>query len=98
MDLFKSKNMLALGLSGMMTVGTTHAATTDDQLDGEAAIVAISGPNVRVTLYDGIATVVGIAQSNAEAGEIESRLAALDGVEHVINLIASPEELLTNSP
>jgi len=50
-------------------------------------IVAVSGPNVRVTVYDGIATVVGLAESEQEAGAIEREIAAVDGVDHVINLI-----------
>ncbi len=88
MDMFKTKSVLALGLSGMMSIGVAQAGVATKNDDGESAIVAISGPNVRVTVYDGIATVVGIAGSVEEASEIESQIAAVDGVDHVINLIS----------
>jgi hypothetical protein len=89
MDIFKTKNMLAVGLSGIMSVGAAQASVvSDDHAENANSIVAVSGPNVRVTLYDGIATVVGVAESGQEANDIEREIASLDGVDHVINLIA----------
>jgi len=90
-DIFNTKSMLAVGLSSAMSVGAAHAgvdesAVTVDSV--ESSIVAISGPNVRITVYDGIATIVGIAESVEEASNIESEIAAVEGVDHVINLIA----------
>lgn len=94
MDIFNTKGMLALGLSGMMSVGASHAGVASSQDSGTSSIVAISGPDVRVTVYDGIATVVGIAGSFDEASEIESQIAAVDGVDHVINLIAWQDQAM----
>ena len=83
MDIFRTRSLLALGLSGVMSVGAAQArVVSTEQVDGNS-IVAVSGPNVRVTVYDGIATVVGVADSVQQADDIESQIAAVDGVDHV---------------
>ena len=38
-------------------------------------------------MYDGIATLVGTAKSEEEAALAEQQIMAVDGIDHVINLI-----------
>jgi len=85
MDILNTKTLLALGLSGAMTVGTASAGT--DTIQRSDAIVAVSSQDIRVTVYDGIATVIGNADSNSEAVAVENELLDVPGIDHVINLI-----------
>ncbi len=90
MDILKTKTALALGLSGAMSIGTA-AASVPDNNTMEAAesnpIIALSGPDLRVTVYDGIATLVGTAGTLEEAQAAEREIREIDGIEHVINMI-----------
>jgi len=42
---------------------------------------------LRVTVYDGIATLIGTAGSEEEAALAEQQIMAVEGIEHVINMI-----------
>ena len=90
MDILNTKTALALGLSGAMSIGTA-AASVPDNNKIEAAesnpIIALSGPDLRVTVYDGIATLVGTAGTLEEAEAAEREIREIDGIEHVINMI-----------
>ena len=90
MDILNTKTALALGLSGAMSIGTA-AASVPNNNKIEAAesnpIIALSGPDLRVTVYDGIATLVGTAGTLEEAEAAEREIREIDGIEHVINMI-----------
>lgn len=87
MDILKTKTALALGLSGAMSIGTAAADLREDVSQGDTSIISISSPDVRVTVYDGIATVIGTAESSAEAEAMETEILDVPGIDYVINLI-----------
>ncbi len=95
MDISKTKAVLALGISGAMSVGAANARVPDTAYEKAAdhsraasdSIISVSGPNIRVTVYDGIATMIGKADSSHEADAAEQEIRAVPGIEHVINLI-----------
>ncbi len=87
MDILKTKTALALGLTGAMSVSTASADLTDHHPRNDAQIISLSTPDLRVTVYDGIATVVGTAESSDEANNVENEILALPGIEYVINLV-----------
>lgn len=88
MDILNTKTVLALGLTGAMSVGTAAAKVPDNHyVPAGHSIISISSPNLRVTIYDGIATLFGTAESHAEAQAAEEEILDVEGVEHVINLI-----------
>ena len=89
MDILKTKTVLALGISGAMSVGTASAKIPDHNpiSYSDAPIISVSSPDLRVTVYDGIATLIGTAESFEEAQAAEKEIRDVEGVEHVINLI-----------
>lgn len=87
MDILNTKIVLALGLTGAMSVGTAAADLQEVKVSTDSSIVSVSSPDLRVTVYDGIATVVGTAQSSTEAETVESELLDIDGIDYVINLV-----------
>lgn len=87
MDILNTKTALALGLSGAISIGSAAADLGENTSRSEATIISISSPDLRVTVYDGIATVIGTAGSGAEAAALESEILDVPGIEHVINLI-----------
>ena len=87
MDILNTKAILALGISGAMSVGSALAEVSDAESNSSSPIIAISSPDLRVTVYDGIATLIGTAGSQDEAALAEQQILAVNGVEHVINLI-----------
>ena len=87
MDILNTKAVLALGISGAMSIGTAAADTSEYAVKTNNSIVAVSSPDLRVTVYDGIATLLGTADSGAEARAVEKHISDVDGVEHVINMI-----------
>ena len=90
MDILKTKTMLALGISGAMSIGTASASVADsDRITATEAnpIIALSSPDLRVTVYDGIATLVGTAETLEEAQAAEREIREIAGIEHVINMI-----------
>jgi len=86
MDILNTKSILALGISGAMSVGTAVAKMPETDTNS-TPILAVSSPDLRVTVYDGIATLVGTAKSEEEAALAEQQIMAVDGIDHVINLI-----------
>jgi len=90
MDINKTKAALALALG---LSGTAVANTSEEQLknldSGTNSIVALSGPDIRVTVYDGIATIIGDAVTTEEAMQLEDQIASVDGVDYVINLVTT---------
>ena len=88
MNIRSTTTALALGISGAVSVGTATAKLPDTHYtSGDNSIVSVSGPDLRVTVYDGIATVVGTAKSVEEAKVAEQEIRNVPGIEHVINLI-----------
>lgn len=88
MDIRNTKAVLALGLTGAMSAGAAMAKVPDSHyVPAGNSIVSVSSPNLRVTIYDGIATLIGAAESFAEAQAAEEEILDVQGVEHVINLI-----------
>ena len=87
MDILKTKTALALGLSGAMSIGTAAAELRKEVSQSDASIISVSSPDVRVTVYDGIATVIGTAKSSTEAEAMETEILDVPGIEYVINLI-----------
>lgn len=87
MDILNTKAILALGISGAMSVGNAVAEISDTDQNTSSSIIAISSPDLRVTVYDGIATLIGTAGTEDEAALAEQQILAVNGVEHVINLI-----------
>jgi len=87
MDILNTKSILALGISGAMSVGTAVAKMPEAGSGAAAPIIAISSPDLRVTVYDGIATLIGTAGSEEEAALAEQQIMAVEGIEHVINMI-----------
>ena len=87
MDILKTKTVLALGLSGALSVGAAGAQTTKSTTQPDAPIVSVSSPDLRVTVYDGIATLVGTAKSADEAARAEQEILDMPGIEYVINMI-----------
>ncbi len=87
MDILNTKIALALGLTGAMSIGTAAADLQEVKVSTDSSIVSVSSPDLRVTVYDGIATVVGTAQSSTEAETVETELLDVDGIEYVINLV-----------
>lgn len=87
MDILKTKAALALGISGALSVGTASAKMPEIDPDSKNSIISVSSPDLRVTVYDGIATLIGNAQSGEEAQLAEDQISEVKGVEHVINMI-----------
>lgn len=92
MDILKTKTVLALGISGAMSVGTATASIPDNgtqefNFESASPIIALSSPDLRVTVYDGIATLIGTAKTFEEAQEAEQEILKVPGIEHVINMI-----------
>lgn len=88
MEILNTKSVLALGLSGAMSVGSATAKINDEEPQPKATIISISSPDLRVTVYDGIATLIGTAASAEEAQAAELEILDVPNVEHVINLIS----------
>lgn len=86
MDIINTKAIIALGITGAMSVGTASAQMPEVQ-DKVSPILAVSSPDLRVAVYDGIATLVGTADSEAEAKLAEDQISSLEGIDHVINMI-----------
>jgi len=77
MDILKTKTVLALGISGAMTIGTAAASVPGNSTTENATsspIIALSSPDLRVTVYDGIAAA-------------EREISEISGIDHVINMI-----------
>jgi len=71
-----------------MSVGTASASLIDHAvMQDDNSIISISGPDLRVTVYDGIATLIGTANTFEEAQAAEQQIHEVAGIEHVINLI-----------
>ena len=71
-----------------MSVGTANASIPDTHsITQDANIISVSGPDIRVTLYDGIATLIGTANTFEEAQTAGIEFTDIPEVEHVINLI-----------
>jgi osmotically-inducible protein OsmY len=87
MDILKIKTMLALGLSGAVSISANAAEIPEHTHQPTADILSVSSPDVRVTVYDGIATVIGTANSDTEAKAMESELLEVPGIDYVINLV-----------
>jgi hypothetical protein len=87
MDILNTKTALALGLSGAMSLGTATAGLQDSKSTADSSIVSVSSPDLRVTVYDGIATVVGNAESSVQAEAVEQELLEVPGIEYVINMV-----------
>lgn len=90
MDILKTKTVLALGISGAMTIGTAAASVPGNSTTENAKsnpIIALSSPDLRVTVYDGIATLVGTAKTLEEAEAAEREISEISGIDHVINMI-----------
>ncbi len=87
MDILKTKAALALGISGALSVGTASAKMPEIDTNSKDTIIAVSSPDLRVTVYDGIATLIGNAASDEEAQLVEKQISDVKGVEHVINMI-----------
>ena len=90
MDILRTKTVLALGISGAMTIGTAAASVPGNSTTENATsnpIIALSSPDLRVTVYDGIATLVGTAKTLEEAEAAEREISEISGIDHVINMI-----------
>ena len=89
MDILKTKTVLALGISGAMSIGTAAARVPNSSAEAADtnSIIALSSPDLRVTVYDGIATLVGTAKTLEEAQAAEKEIREISGIEHVINMI-----------
>ena len=88
MNIRSTTTALALGISGAVSVGTATAGVPEAHyMSGDNSIISVSGPDLKVTVYDGIATVVGTAKSVEEAKVAEQEIGSVPGIEHVINLI-----------
>lgn len=87
MEILNTKAVLALGLSGALSVGNAATSTTTEKTVSDRQIISVSSPDVRVTVYDGIATVFGNAVSSEEAIAMEHEILDVPGVDYVINLI-----------
>lgn len=87
MDIINTKTVLALGLSGAMSVGSATAKLTTENAHDNSPILSVSSPDLRVTVYDGIATLVGTATSQDEATNAEQEILQVPGVDYVINMI-----------
>jgi len=73
-----------------MSIGTANASMPDSATTESVesnAIIAISSPDLRVAVYDGIATLVGTAETHEEAQAAEQEIRQIAGIEHVINMI-----------
>ena len=87
MKSLNSKAVIALGLSSAMSLGTASANLPEIGTQPLNTIVDVYSPGLSVTVSDGIATLFGDAESSAEAAMAEERVADIDGVDHVINLV-----------
>jgi len=87
MDILNTKRVLAIGLTSAMSIGTATADISEDDQHTQSPIISISSPDLRVTVYDGIATLFGTAASSAEAKSAEQEIKNRPGIVHVINLI-----------
>ena len=90
MDILKTKTALALGISGAMSIGTAAAGVPEEnkiEAVESNPIIALSSPDLRVAVYDGIATLVGNANTLEEAEAAEREIREVAGIEHVINMI-----------
>lgn len=87
MEILKTKAALALGLSSALSVGTASANMPEIELESGNSIIAVSSPDLKVTVYDGIATLIGYADSVEEAQHAEEQISDVKGVDHVINMI-----------
>ena len=88
MDILNTKTVLALGLTSAMSVGTASAEVSDSHnTSTDNSIISVSSPNLRVAVYDGIATLIGTADSIEEAKAAEDQIREVPGIEHVINMI-----------
>ena len=88
MNIRSTTTALALGISGAVSIGTATAAVPEAHyMSGDNSIISVNGPDLKVTVYDGIATVVGTASSVEEAKVAEQEIGSVPGIEHVINLI-----------
>lgn len=79
--------VVALSISSAMSLGTASAKIPDIGTQPLKSVIEVSNPEVRVAVSDGIATLFGIAESQAEALLAEEHAADIEGVYHVINMI-----------
>lgn len=79
--------MVAIGITGAMTMGNATAMIPDIGTQELNSIIEINNPEVRVTINDGIATLSGNADSRSEALLAEEHISDVEGIDYVINLI-----------
>ena len=87
MKIFNTKTLAALALISAMSVGTASAMGLNIGTKPVNKIVGVSSATLSVTVNDGVATLFGTTESGAEAALAENKVAQMDGVDRVINLV-----------
>ena len=77
--------------AGVLVAGQLRADATDDLCAEIASEAQASGGNVCVVINDGVATLSGYVQSEMERKAAERIALSRDGVDEVINLIATSD-------
>lgn len=79
--------VVALGISGAMSIGAASAKMPDIGTQTLSSIIEVNNPSVQLTVQDGIATLFGTVEFFSEAMLAEEHVSDIEGVDHVINLI-----------
>ena len=87
MKILNAKSFAALALVSAMSVGTASAMGLNIGTKPVNQIVGVSSATLSVTVNDGVATLFGTTESGAEAALAETKVAQMEGVDRVINLV-----------
>ena len=87
MNKLNKSAVVALGVSGAMSIGTASANLPDIGTTPLGSVIEVNNPAIRVAFEHGIATLFGDADSSSEALLAEEHIGDIEGVDHVINLI-----------
>lgn len=87
MKFINAKTIAAVALTGALSAGSVSAAGLDAGVQSLNSITGVSSANIKVLVDDGVATLFGYVDSNAEAALAEAHVEKLDGVDQVINRI-----------
>ena len=88
MKLINVKTLAALALTSALSIGSASAMGLNIGTQPVNQIIGVSSASLSVTVNDGVATLFGSTDSGAEAALAEAKVAQMEGVDRVINLIS----------
>lgn len=87
MKLLNIKTIAAVALTSALSMGTVSAAGLDTGVQPLNSITGVTSTNIKYKVDNGVATLFGYVDSNAESSLAAAHVSNIDGVDRVINRI-----------